>query len=78
MRYVLCIICPPLAIISCGKIMPAIMNGFFWMIGLVTAMFGVGFIIWFACGAQAWQHVVNYYEDKRTDRIVKAIKESKR
>jgi uncharacterized membrane protein YqaE (UPF0057 family) len=61
MRYVLAIFLPPIAVLICGKPVQALLNFiltlFFWIPGIVHACFVVH----------------NYYADRRTDRIVKAI-----
>jgi len=63
MRYLLAVILPPVAVLICGKPIQALLNLvltlLFWIPGLIHALF-----------------VVNgYYADKRTDRVVQAIKE---
>jgi uncharacterized membrane protein YqaE (UPF0057 family) len=61
MRYVLAIFLPPIAVLICGKPVQALLNFiltlFLWIPGVVHACFVVH----------------NYYADRRTDRIVKAI-----
>jgi uncharacterized membrane protein YqaE (UPF0057 family) len=61
MRYLLAILLPPLAVLICGKPVQALANVvltvFFWVPGMIHAIL-----------------VVNgYYEDRRTDRVVRAI-----
>lgn len=63
MRYLLAVILPPVAVLICGKPIQALLNLvltlLFWIPGLIHALF-----------------VVNgYYADKRTDRVIEAIKE---
>ena len=62
MRYLLAIILPPLAVLICGKPVQFILNLLltllFWFPGMIHALFVVH----------------GYYADKRTDRIVSAIK----
>ncbi len=63
MRYLLAVILPPVAVLICGKPIQALLNLvltlLFWIPGLIHAIF-----------------VVNgYYADKRTDRVIQAIKE---
>jgi uncharacterized membrane protein YqaE (UPF0057 family) len=61
MRYVLAIFLPPIAVLICGKPVQALLNFiltlFLWIPGVIHACFVVH----------------NYYADRRTDRIVKAI-----
>ncbi|MES3007138.1 MAG: YqaE/Pmp3 family membrane protein [Pseudomonadota bacterium] len=63
MRYLLAIVFPPLAVFLCGKPIQAILSILltlaFWIPGVIHALFVV--------------HA--HLNDKRTDRIVKAIKE---
>jgi uncharacterized membrane protein YqaE (UPF0057 family) len=61
-RYLLAIILPPVAVLTCGKPVQAILNLLltllFWIPGMIHALFVVH----------------GYYSDNRTDRIVSAIK----
>ena len=63
MRYLLAILLPPIAVIICGKPFQAIINLLltllFWLPGAIHAIFVVH----------------TYLADKRTDRIVDAIKQ---
>lgn len=62
MRYLLAIILPPIAVLICGKPVQAIINLIltllFWIPGMIHALF-------IAHG---------YYEDKRADRVIDAMK----
>ncbi|MBL6691369.1 MAG: YqaE/Pmp3 family membrane protein [Pseudomonadales bacterium] len=66
MRYLLAILLPPLAVFLCGKPVQGIISIFltlmFWIPGVIHALFVVH----------------SHLEDKRTDRIVKAIEENER
>ena len=61
MRYILAILLPPLAVLSCGKPFQAIVNivltVFFWIPGVVHALLVVH----------------GYHEDRRTERLIDAI-----
>ena len=63
MRYILAIFLPPVAVFLCGKPIQGIINIFltlaFFVPGVIHALFVVH----------------NHLADKRTDRIVEAIKE---
>ena len=63
MRYLLAILLPPVAVFLCGKPIQGIINIilclFLWVPGIVHALFVVH----------------SHLADKRTDKIVKAIKE---
>lgn len=62
MRYLLAIILPPVAVLVCGKPIQAILNLvltlIFWIPGMIHALFVTH----------------GYYADKRTDKIVGAIR----
>lgn len=62
MRYLLAIFLPPVAVLLCKKPMQAVLSifltMFFWIPGVIHALFIVS----------------NHMADKRTDRIVSAIK----
>ena len=64
MRYLIAILLPPLAVFLCGKPIQAIINIFltlaFWIPSVVHALFVVN----------------SHLADKRTEKIVDAIKES--
>jgi len=64
MRYILAIFLPPVAVFLCGKPIQGIISIFltllFWIPGVIHALFVVH----------------NHLADKRTDRIVEAIKEN--
>lgn len=63
MRYLIAILLPPLAVLLCGKPFQAILNIFltllFWVPGIIHAVLVVN----------------NHLEDKRANRIIKAMKE---
>jgi uncharacterized membrane protein YqaE (UPF0057 family) len=66
MRYLLAIILPPIAVLLCGKPVQAILNLLltilFWIPGVVHALFVVH----------------SYLADKRTDRLLEAVEESRK
>ena len=65
MRYVLAILLPPIAVLSCGKPFQAIVNLILtlclWLPGMIHALFVVH----------------NFHEDRRADRLVRAIEEGR-
>lgn len=65
MRYLLAILLPPVAVLSCGKPVQAILNLFltllFWIPGAVHALFVVH----------------GYHEDRRAARIIDAVREGR-
>ena len=63
MRYLLAIILPPIAVLICGKPIQALLNLvltiLLWIPGMIHALF-----------------VVNgYHADRRTDKVIEAIKD---
>jgi uncharacterized membrane protein YqaE (UPF0057 family) len=66
MRYFLAIVLPPLAVLLCGKPVQFVLNCFltllFWIPGIIHALMVVG----------------SHMADKRTDRLIRAIKSSNR
>ena len=73
MLYILAILLPPVAILFCGKIFQAIFN-FIVLVGgfLMLLLFGSG--TWLLCVIHAMFVVHSYKQDKRTERIVDALK----
>ena len=61
MRYLIAILLPPLAVLLCGRPFQALVNVvltiFFWIPGMIHALLVVS----------------GYYEDRRTDRVIRAI-----
>jgi uncharacterized membrane protein YqaE (UPF0057 family) len=64
MRYLLAVLLPPVAVLSCGKPLQAILNliltiALFWVGGIVHALFVVH----------------NFHEENRAERIIDAMRE---
>lgn len=61
MRYVLAVLLPPIAVLSCGKIVQALVNvlllPFVWIPAVIHALFVVH----------------EYHADRRADRVVRAV-----
>lgn len=64
MLYLLAVVLPPVAVLIAGKPLQALLN-----IGLCFLLFIPGVI-------HAWMIVSNHYQDKRTGRLVEAIRVS--
>jgi uncharacterized membrane protein YqaE (UPF0057 family) len=64
MRYLIAIVLPPLAVLLCGKPIQALLNL------LLTLLFYIPGMI------HAILVVHDYYEDKRTKKVVRAIRRS--
>jgi uncharacterized membrane protein YqaE (UPF0057 family) len=61
MRYILAILLPPLAVLSCGKPFQAILN-------LILCLF-----LWIPGAVHALLVVHDYHEDRRTGRVIRAL-----
>jgi hypothetical protein len=57
MLYLVALICPPLALLCCGRFLGAIANLIFSIIGAATAMLGIGIVILIGCIIHAWMAV---------------------
>jgi uncharacterized membrane protein YqaE (UPF0057 family) len=66
MRYLLAIFLPPVAVLICGKPIQALLN-------LVLTL-----LLWVPGAIHACFVVHNYYADKRTQRIVRAIERGRK
>lgn len=75
MRYLLAIILPPVAILTCGKPFQAFLNFILCIIGLIVALFTFGGG-WLVPVIHAFCVVSSHHADQRTDRIVGAVKSS--
>lgn len=77
MRYLIAILCPPLAILLCGKLFTAIGNGVLWLICIPFVFAGgIGVVGWLVLMAHAWIVTANYKAmaaRARTGRLVAAI-----
>jgi uncharacterized membrane protein YqaE (UPF0057 family) len=66
MLYLVAILLPPLAVLFCGKPFQAIVNVVLTILGYVPGLIHALFV------------VNNHYADKRTERIVRAMKGQRR
>ena len=66
MRYFLAIVWPPVAVLLCGKPVQFILNVFLTILGVIPGII------------HALMVVSSHKADRRTDRIVRAIKQSSR
>jgi len=85
MRYVLAIVLPPFAILSCGKPVQFVLNLIFWlaslalllcgivMIVLLPILGGLAFVGWLFCTIHAIVVCTSRSRDKQMDRLVNAI-----
>ena len=66
MRYILAILLPPIAVLSCGRPFQAVLNlflcVFLWIPGMIHALFVVN----------------NYYADRRAERMIQAMRSEQR
>jgi hypothetical protein len=78
MRYLLAFILPPLAILFCGRWLHFVVNLVLWLVSLPLMFFaGFGIIVWLLCTAYALAICRTASLDKRLNRVVAAIQESK-
>jgi hypothetical protein len=78
MRYIVAFIIPPLAIAMCGRWGHFIVNLVMWLVSLPLIFFlGIGLIGWAICIAHALIVCRMSSVDKRLNRLVNAIQESR-
>jgi hypothetical protein len=68
MLYLIAVLIPPLAILTCGKPFQAFLNGILWIIGIVLSIFVAGVPLWIGCIIHALGVVHNHYADQRARR----------
>jgi hypothetical protein len=71
MLYLIAVLIPPLAVLLCGKPFQAMVNGLFWVVGLLAAVVAVGFPVIVVCIVHAIGVVHNYYADQRAQRFTR-------
>ena len=76
MIYLLAIVIPPLALLLQGKIFQAILNGIFWVLGLVFLLL-FGWILWGITVLHAIIVINGARADARTQKVVDAINAKK-
>lgn len=64
MLYLVALLIPPLAVLFCGKFFQAILNVF------------LSLLFYFPGAIHALLVVKNYYDDKRTDKVIEAIEKN--
>jgi len=74
MMYILAVLLPPLALLLTGKIFQAIFNAALFIVGLVFLILG-GWLLWLLCVLHAVFVVHGDRADRRTQKIVDAIKD---
>ena len=78
MRYVLAFFLPPVAIAMCHRWGHFTFNLIFWLLSLLFILFmGLGLIGWLLCTIHALIVCRVYSVDKRVDRMVAAIQQSR-
>jgi hypothetical protein len=74
MRFVLAIVLPPFAVLSCGKPFQFVLNLVFWLASLpLMLFFGIGVFLWFLCILHAFAVCGTRDRNKQMDRLVNAI-----
>ena len=71
MLYLIAVLFPPLAVFLCGKPFQAMINGLWWVIGVLAAFVAVGFPVILVCIVHAIGVVHNYYADQRARRLTR-------
>jgi uncharacterized membrane protein YqaE (UPF0057 family) len=66
MRYLLAIVLPPIAVLMSGKPIQALLNLLLTILGIIPGVLHALFV------------VNNFYADRRTDKMIKAITHSKK
>ena len=74
MHYLLALILPPIAILMAGKVFQAAFNLIFYVVGAVFFLLG-GPVLMLLCIAHAFFVVHGHKQDKRTDKIIEAMKD---
>jgi len=78
MRYLVSFIIPPLGILMCGRWVHAIVNLLLWISSVfLIPVFGLGFFVWIACIIYALAICKMSSADKRLNRMIEAIKETR-
>lgn len=73
MRYLIALLCPPLAVLISGKGLAGIINAAVYVAAWITLFFGFGFLLYALCAAHACMEVSNFYSDRRTREMERAI-----
>jgi len=77
MRYLLAILVPPLAVLLCGKPLQAFINLLIWAISIPLCAVGIGFLTIAAPVIHALLTVNSHLADKRTEKLISAVKTSR-
>lgn len=77
MLYLVALLLPPLAVLIAWKPFQFLLNGSIWLIAWVALVAAgpAGIVPWLVSVIHAFVVVGNYYADRRTERIVRAIRE---
>ena len=62
MRFALAILLPPVAVLSCGRILQTFLNILLWILGIVPGVIHACLI------------VNQYYQDRRTRQVIEEIR----
>jgi hypothetical protein len=68
MRFLIAILCPPLALILCGKPIQAVLSLILWVAGVLT--FG---ITWIIATIHAWVVIAGREAEARSRKLIKAM-----
>lgn len=73
MRYLLALLCPPLALLISGKRLAAVINAAVYIAAWITLFFGFGLLLYAICAIHACMEVSNFYSDRRTREMERVI-----
>ena len=77
MKYLIAILCPPLALLLCGKIFQALFNLILWIMSWVLAFFfGAGLLLWAVCSAHACLVVSQTAAERRHKQTLKEMRKA--
>ena len=77
MKYLIAILCPPLALLLCGKFFQAVFNLILWAASWVLAFFfGAGLLLWIVCSAHACLVVSQTAAERRHRRMLREMRKA--
>lgn len=76
MRYLLAILIPPAALLTCRYYVSGLINGLLWVASFPAILIGFGFIGWAVCAIHAALMVGKFYSDRRAEEGLKILREA--
>ena len=65
MKYLIAILCPPLAILMCGRVGAAMLNVLLWFMLIIPGIL------------HAWIVIADYHAQLRNERLVRAVQQQR-